>query len=136
MSELGTPIKCIHCGRESTVRLKKGIKLAELYCVWCDNKGFKRWTSWDKLNNNKITKFQHGKKYRLLTDFNDEIYGIVPKDSVLTFLYPNLGYAKFRYNGNNIAVHPKLAFEIFEEENQSDNSKQSVGKNTMESKQK
>lgn len=44
----GTPVKCLNCGKESTIRLTKGRSLKQLLCVECGNTGFKRWTEFDK----------------------------------------------------------------------------------------
>ena len=63
----------------------------------------------------QLTKFTCNKKYRLLRDYTDIIYGVVFKGTTLTFIGPNLGYAKFRLGWKDIAVEPKLAFKIFED---------------------
>jgi DNA-directed RNA polymerase subunit N (RpoN/RPB10) len=55
----GTPIKCLHCGKETTVRLSKGRCLKQMLCIWCGNKGFRRWTEFDKwIINQKNTEVQ------------------------------------------------------------------------------
>jgi len=48
MTDLGTPIKCRHCGREDTVRLRKGVSLKTMCCGSCGSVGFVRNTDFDK----------------------------------------------------------------------------------------
>ncbi len=65
----------------------------------------------------KLNKFTQGKKYVLLEDYKDKIYGLIKEGSILVAKYPNLGFAKFDYKGMNIAIEPKKAFKIFRELN-------------------
>lgn len=45
---LGTPVICPNCGAEDKVRLKRGVRLKNLFCLKCGHRGLKRNTEWDK----------------------------------------------------------------------------------------
>jgi hypothetical protein len=62
-------------------------------------------------------KFVRNRKYRLVEDFNDVIYGLILKGTILRFDGSNLGYARFILSekGISIAMKPKTAFRIIEE---------------------
>ncbi len=63
-----------------------------------------------------VKRFRVGNRYRLLSDFNDIIYGLVKKGTILTYTGKNLGYAKFKLEGaKEIGIPPKLAFNLLEE---------------------
>jgi len=63
----------------------------------------------------RVERFVPGERYRLTQDYVDVIYGLVKKGTILIYTGKNLGYAKFQLpNKNEIAVKPRLAFNIFE----------------------
>jgi hypothetical protein len=68
----------------------------------------------------ELCRLGHGKLYRLKEDFEDIIYGKIPKGTVLKFDCVNLGFAKFEVKALGqsfqIAIPPKIAFKILEEE--------------------
>lgn len=45
---MGTPTICPNCGDEDKIRLFRGTRLKNCFCVKCGHKGLKRNTDWDK----------------------------------------------------------------------------------------
>lgn len=45
---LGTPVICPNCGHEDLVRLKRYVKLKNIFCINCGHRGLKRNTDYDK----------------------------------------------------------------------------------------
>jgi len=96
----------------------KDIKPNEKVC-WRHHSQFAIRKEGEKMS--KPTKFSFGKKYKLIEDFNDIVFGLIKKGTVLTFVGPNLGYAKFRMGWKDIGIKPKQAFKIMKEDSPGSN---------------